>query len=239
MDATHRDAFFLDLDGTLIETTPAPDGSRADARVRDVLRRLSLATRGATMIVSGRPIARIDEALALRLPVAGQYGAEIRFLSPDFDDVRVDVADYPTLLARCTDLARRCGDALVEAKDPTVALHLPHAHPDFPSLLAGMHALAAGSDGRLACVVARDAVELRPADVSKGKVLTGAALFEPFEGRRPVYIGNDTPDTDGFRAAEAGGGFGVSVGTAHAGARYHLSSAGALLDALKAVAASA
>ena len=70
-------------------------------------------------------------------------------------------------------------------------------------------------------------------------MLAGAALFEPFEGRRPVYIGNDTPDTDGFRAAEAGGGFGVSVGAMRAGARYHLGSPGALLDALNAVAASA
>ena len=40
-------------------------------------------------------------------------------------------------------------------------------------------------------------------------------------------------------AAEAGGGFGVSVGVACVRARYHLPSPIALLDALEAVAASA
>jgi trehalose 6-phosphate phosphatase len=239
MDATRHDAFFLDLDGTLIETSPMPDKACADARVRDVVRRLSIATGGATMIVSGRPIAKVDELLAMRLPVAGQHGAEIRFLNPFFDDVRIGLPDCPKVAARCTQLAARCGDARVDARDPTISLHLPHGHPAFPDLVDGMREIAADSDGRLCCVVAHDAVELRPADIHKGKVLAGAALFEPFEGRRPVFIGSDAPDIDGFRAAEAGGGFGVSVGAAQAGARYHLPSSVALLDALKAVAASA
>jgi trehalose 6-phosphate phosphatase len=239
MDATRHDAFFLDLDGTLIETTPTPDEARAGPRVRKVLHRLANATGGATMIVSGRAIAEVDALLDLRLPVAGQHGAEMRFLNPTFDDVRVGVADFDGLQARCAGLARRCGGALVEAKNPTVALHLPRAHPAFGDLLAGAGEVAEDSQGRLACILAHNVVELRPADIHKGMAVAGAALFRPFEGRRPVFVGNDLPDIDGFRAAEARGGFGVAVGEARPGARFRLPTPAALLDALDAVAEAA
>jgi trehalose 6-phosphate phosphatase len=239
MDATRHDAFFLDLDGTLIESTPTPDEACADMRVRDVLRRLSEATGGATMIVSGRPIAKVDQLLEMRLPVAGQHGAEIRFLNPVFDDIRIGLPDYQAIVLRCVELAERCGNAMVEAKNPTIALHLSRLHPDFPELVEGMRRIAADSDGSLCCIVAHNVAEIRPADIDKGKVLAGAALFEPFRGRRPIFIGNDTPDIDGFRAAEAGGGFGVSVGIPRVGARYQLESPASLLDALYAIAEAA
>ncbi|MBL8833835.1 MAG: trehalose-phosphatase [Rhodospirillales bacterium] len=239
MDATRHDAFFLDLDGTLIETTPTPDEARATPRVRDVLFRLARATDGATMIVSGRAIAKVDELLGLRLPVAGQHGAEMRFLNPAFDDIRIGISGYDRLLARCAGIARTCGDARVEAKNPTIALHLSRADPAFDRLLQKVGRLAAASHGRLACIVAHNVVELRPADIHKGMAVAGAAMFGPFGGRRPIFAGNDTPDIDGFRAAEARGGFGIAVGTPQPGARHLLASPDALLDALDAVAGSA
>jgi len=239
MDATRDDAFYLDLDGTLIETTPTPEMARAGPRVRHVLARLVAATRGATMIVSGRAIAKVDELLCMRLPTAGQHGAEIRLLNPAFDDVRVGIEDYPAVLARCAALHARIPGSLLEAKDPTVALHLRRADPRFDELVDGMRAIAKESGGRLACVLAHDVAELRPADIHKGKVLAGAALFAPFSGRRPIFIGNDTPDIDGFRAASGMGGYGVAVGIPCAAARFRLASPDAVLDALDAVAEAA
>lgn len=239
MDATRHDAFFLDLDGTLIETTPTPDEARADPRVRDVLRRLSAATDGATMIVSGRPIAKVDELLEMRLPVAGQHGAEIRFLNPVFDDIRIDLPDYRAIVSRCVELALRCGNAMVEAKNPAIAVHLSRLHPDFPELVNGMRQIEADYGGCLSCIIAHNVAELLPADIDKGKVLAGAALFEPFRGRRPIFIGNDTPDIDGFRAASDMGGYGVAVGIPCAAARFRLASPDAVLDALDAVAEAA
>lgn len=239
MDATRHDAYFLDLDGTLIETTAKPEDARASLRVRDVLCRLARATDGATMIVSGRAIAAVDALLGLRLPVVGQHGAEMRFLNPAFDDVRIGVDDFDGLLERCGRIARQCGGAAVEAKNPAVALHLHRGHPAFGRLLSKVRAVAAGSQGRLACIVAHNVVELRPADVHKGMAVVGAAMFGPFAGRRPIFAGNDVPDIDGFRTAEARGGFGIAVGEPRPGARYRLPSPDALLDALEAVAVSA
>lgn len=239
MDATRNDAFYLDLDGTLIETTPTPDMARACPRVRRVLARLATATRGATMIVSGRSIAKVDEMLGMRLPTAGQHGAEIRLLNPPFDDVRVGVSDYQAVLDRCTALHARLPGSLLEAKNPTIALHLRRDDPRFVEMVSGMRAIAAASEGRLACVVALNVAELRPAGMHKGKVLAGAILFRPFAGRRPIFFGNDTPDIDGFRAATALGGYGVAVGESRPDARFRLDSPEAVVDALDAVAQSA
>jgi trehalose 6-phosphate phosphatase len=239
MDATRSDAFFLDLDGTLIDTTPTPDGARAGSRVRDVLRRLAASTRGATMIVSGRQIAVLDAMLRIRLPAAGQHGAEIRFLNPALDSVHVGVENYEALLARCEAIRERHPGTLLEAKDPTVALHLEAGTPAFLSLLADMRALAAEWEGKLACIVAHNVVELRPANVNKGRVVDCASLFRPFAGRRPIFIGNDIPDIDGFRAATLAGGYGVAVGTALPGARYRIETPDRVLDTLERIAEAA
>ena len=239
MDATRNDAFYLDLDGTLIETTPTPELARAGPRVRKVMERLVAATRGATMIVSGRAISKIDELLCMRLPAAGQHGAEIRLLNPAFDNVRLGIDCYPAILARCQALHAEMPGSLLEAKDPTIALHLRRDDPRFDDLVSGMRAIAAESGGRLSCIVAHNVVELRPADMHKGRVLVGAALFAPFAGRRPIFIGNDAPDVDGFRTASEMGGYGVAVGTPQPSARFRLASPDAVLDALDAVAGAA
>ncbi|MBI1244687.1 MAG: trehalose-phosphatase [Alphaproteobacteria bacterium] len=239
MDATRNDAFFLDFDGTLIDTAPTPDGARAGSRVRDVLRRLMAATRGATMIVTGRPIAVLDAMLHIRLPAAGQHGAEIRFFNPALESVHIGVERYDELLDRCGTIRDRHPGSLLEDKNPTVALHLEAGTPAFLSMLSDMRALAAEWDGRLACIIAHNVVELRPAHINKGRVLDCAALFRPFAGRRPIFIGNDIPDIDGFHAATAGGGYGVSVGTTLEGARYQIDSPDRVLDTLERIAAAA
>jgi trehalose 6-phosphate phosphatase len=51
-----------------------------------------------------------------------------------------------------------------------------------------------------------------------------------FAGRTPVFIGDDTTDEDGMRAAIARGGFGVKVGDGDTLARYRLSDVAAVHD---------
>lgn len=232
MDATRNDAFFLDLDGTLIDTAPTPGEVRVDRRVRAVLRRLARATRGATMIVSGRRIDAVDALLGLELPAAGQHGAEIRFRNPALSSVRLGIEGYERLRARCAELCERLPGASLEAKGATLALHMPESHPSFPSLHAAARALVEAWGGAIACVRAHNVVELRPAHVHKGRAVNCAGFFRPFAGRRPIFVGNDLPDVDGFREATLAGGYGVSVGRALPWSRYRLANPARTLDFL-------
>ncbi|MCM0018476.1 MAG: trehalose-phosphatase [Tagaea sp.] len=233
MDATSDDAYFLDFDGTLIEIAPTPGEARVGQRVRAVLLDLARATRGATMIVSGRRIDAIDAMLGFQLPAAGQHGAEMRFRNPALSSVRLRIAGYRRLRARCAALCVRHPGATLEAKGSTLALHLNADDPHFPALHTAALELAGEWDGAIACVRAHNVVELRPAHVHKGRAVECAGFFGPFAGRRPIFVGDDLPDVDGFRAATLAGGYGVSVGGALPWSRHRLAGPGETLDFLE------
>ncbi|MGA8051541.1 MAG: trehalose-phosphatase, partial [Burkholderiales bacterium] len=68
-------AFFLDLDGTLLEHAERPDAVRVDAQMRRLLAGLQEGAGGALALISGRAVADIDRLCSpLVLPAAGQHG---------------------------------------------------------------------------------------------------------------------------------------------------------------------
>jgi len=72
-------AFFLDVDGTLLDYTERPDAVRAEPAIVQLLAGLHAAAGGALALISGRPIGDIDALFApLRFPAAGLYGIERR-----------------------------------------------------------------------------------------------------------------------------------------------------------------
>ena len=72
-------AFFLDIDGTLLDIEGHPDDVHIGRAELDLVSGLHRATGGALALVSGRPLAGIDVMFhPLKLPSAGQHGAERR-----------------------------------------------------------------------------------------------------------------------------------------------------------------
>ena len=71
-------------------------------------------------------------------------------------------------------------------------------------------------------------VEARPRGADKGAAIRVLAAHAPFGGRRPVFVGDDVTDEDGFREAQAEGGDGVKVGDGATRARYRVESVGAV-----------
>jgi trehalose 6-phosphate phosphatase len=90
------------------------------------------------------------------------------------------------------------------------------ASPDFEILLG--HAVA----------------EARPRGADKGAALHALSMHAPFKGRRPVFVGDDRTDEDGFFAAQALGGHGVKVGPGATLARYRIGTVAGVRDWLAA-----
>ncbi|MEP0452212.1 MAG: trehalose-phosphatase, partial [Roseibium sp.] len=68
-------ALFLDFDGTLTELAPRPEEVQVASDVVSSLQQLQTRLDGAVAVISGRPIAQIDDFLApLHLPAAGLHG---------------------------------------------------------------------------------------------------------------------------------------------------------------------
>ncbi len=206
-------AYFLDVDGTLLDFRPTPGSVCADPMLRELLATTRGLVDGAFAVISGRSIADLDAVLDVPgLPAAGQHGAERR----DARGVRVPDATDPTALDAARDALkpalRRHPRLLLEDKGQSLALHYRQtpllatfAHRALREALLTLGARYHMIEGN--CVV-----ELRPANANKGEAIRAFMNESPFRGRRPVFIGDDVTDEDGFIAVNYLGGISVKVG---------------------------
>lgn len=205
-------AMFLDVDGTLLDIADAPDLVHVDKRLLRLLGSLERANRGAVAIVSGRSIADLDQLFSpLVLPAAGLHGAERRDALGRLHRRPVD----PRLRQAERELARwslsRPG-TLVEDKGAAVALHYRLAPGEEKASHALIRAIAAGLGDDYVVQTGKQVVEIKPAGVSKATAIREFMSEAPFVGRRPVFVGDDVTDEDGFRAVRDLGGVAVGVG---------------------------
>ena len=229
-----KSAFFFDVDGTLLDLRPRPDDVVADEALRALIVNLQNLNKGAVALVSGRSIRDLDRIFQpLRLPAAGLHGAELRF--PDggriattasiMDHARPDVsrfvADHPGLM--------------LEDKGATLAVHF-RARPDLAGeVLTFMHGFAPGDD--IAVQEGKFVVELKPSAFDKGSAIKTIMTQAPFNGRTPVFYGDDLTDEAGFTFVNKVGGLSVRIGErgAPTEAREHLDTPQALHRALEAL----
>jgi len=218
-----RWAFFLDIDGTLLDIAETPDAAEAGRREKSLVRKLHEAAGGALALVSGRSLAAIDELFApLEVAAAGQHGVERRDAHG-----RVHRGSYPrSRLQRAAEAVRDFAgahDGLVfEDKGASFALHYRLA----PELEQAAHAVvrkAAASLGDWVEVQpGKRVIELKPAGRDKGMAIEEFLKEEPFAGRTPVFIGDDVTDEDGFRVVNRAGGHSIKVGEGRTQARWQL-----------------
>src|ERR1700751_2843649 len=72
-------ALFLDVDGTLLEIAPGPVLVRVPDGLPSLIMRLSAAREGALALISGRPLAQLDQLFQpWRGAAAGLHGLERR-----------------------------------------------------------------------------------------------------------------------------------------------------------------
>jgi trehalose 6-phosphate phosphatase len=208
---TPQVALFLDFDGTLTEIASRPNGVQVNGALRGLLSGLQDRLLGAVALLTGRRLAEIDDMLVSpRLSGAGVHGAELRL--PRETEVRLQWRpDTRTLLRR---LCRHFGGdprVVVEDKGVAVSLHYRLAPERAGECHRLMHALVPLEDFEIS--FGRMVVEARPRGANKGRALRAFMQQDPFEGRLPVYVGDDCTDEDGFAAAISLGGFAVKVGT--------------------------
>jgi trehalose 6-phosphate phosphatase len=205
-------ALFLDVDGTLLDIAPRPDGARVPAGLREVLVALSQRLGGALALVSGRTIAGVDRLFKpLLLPAAGQHGAELRrSAQAPVQRVACDV-DFEPFRAPLEHFASSWPGILIEWKGQSVAVHCraaPGSRGELGVLLAELVAKTHGIE----LMDSRSGFDLRPSAVSKGSALEWFLGAPPFRGRVPVFAGDDLTDEDGFAAALRHHGVAIRVG---------------------------
>ena len=205
-------SFFLDVDGTLLDIADAPDLVHVDERLPGLLAALRRASDGAVALVSGRSIADLDRLFApLALAVAGLHGAERRDAS---GRVHYQAAD-PRLQQTATRLAawsEAHPGTLVEDKGGAIAVHYRMAPGSAPEARTAIETALAALGGDYVLQEGKCVFEIKPAGANKAQAIERFMVEPPFAGRRPVFVGDDVTDEDGFRAVRRMGGVAVVVG---------------------------
>jgi trehalose 6-phosphate phosphatase len=205
-------ALFLDLDGTLAPIAARPQDVGPDPRRTSLLARLDEALEGRLAVISGRALGDVDRILEGRVrPVAAVHGLVRRHADGKLEKIPPH-PDLAVAQAAFGALAKAAPGLLVEDKGLSVALHYRQA-PGFAEPCRAEAARLAAETG----LVRQDGamvVELRTPGPDKGDSVRAFLAEPPFRGARPVFVGDDVTDEDGFAAAAALGGFGVLVGPA-------------------------
>ena len=214
-------ALFLDVDGTLLDFADAPGDVHVEPGLIDTLAVLPGRLDGALALVSGRRLMQLDALFEpLQLPAVGLHGLERR------DDGHLDIHQrapaLDAVLAAARALASKYPGALAEDKGTAIALHWRGA----PAAEEPLHEFATSALIDLPgyhLQPGNRVIELRPDGAHKGAAVLSLLASRPFQGRRPVFVGDDLTDEHGFKAVTCHGGFGVLVGRRQpSAARYAL-----------------
>ena len=214
-------AFFIDLDGTLLEFADTPSQVVTDRQFAHLIDGLSHT--GAFALVSGRSIRDMDGLIGVApLPMAGQHGLERRDAAGRIWRAPHGAALDRTIRIEMMSAAARHDGLLLEDKGLSLALHYRRAPRWAEYAQRLVEGLAERSAGSLECLRGNGVAELKLAGADKGSALAAFMHEPPFRGRLPVALGDDVTDECAFAAANRLGGISIKVGAAPSCARYRL-----------------
>jgi trehalose 6-phosphate phosphatase len=223
--ARHLDefAFLLDIDGTLLDLAPTPREVWVPPGLTSTLRYLHDRTAGALALVSGRSLNDIDLIFAPdQFPAVGGHGAEMR-LSVDSEAVAIHAPPMDKeLKRRLAAIAKLSPGILLEDKGYSLALHYrlaPHAEKAIYEAVSLIRADLPNAPievlpGKCVC-------EIKQSGFDKASGVRELMSHSPFQGRRPIFIGDDVTDESVFAIMSDIGGLAFSVGRRAQGVAGH------------------
>jgi trehalose 6-phosphate phosphatase len=207
-------AILLDIDGTLLDLAPTPREVWVPPGLSITLNRLLEKTSGALALVSGRSLNDIDLIFApAQYPAVGGHGAEMR-LSHDSEAVATHAPPMDReLKRRLAAIAKLSPGILLEDKGYSLALHYrlaPHAEKAIYEAVSLIRADLPNAPievlpGKCVC-------EIKHSGFTKATGVRELMTHEPFQGRRPIFIGDDVTDEAVFAIVPEFGGLAFSVG---------------------------
>jgi trehalose 6-phosphate phosphatase len=207
-----RSALFLDADGTLLAFADDPEAVALAPGLLATLDALHEALGGALALVSGRPIDGLDRIFGRPgWAAAGQHGLERRRADGTLVILPVDAGELLHLREAVHTAAKALPGLRVEDKSWSVALHWRERPEHGPAVERLAPAIAAAfpsfelQPGNHVC-------EFKPRGMDKGVAVEAFLGEAPFQGRSPVYLGDDLTDEHAFAVVNARGGMSVRVG---------------------------
>ena len=169
-----------------------------------------------------QPQAELDTlASPYHFPLAGVHGAERRDIHDHTHIVSLPDALTQTLQKQLSAALEALPGTELEAKGMAFALHYRQA-PQHEEAVLALAQTVADAHPQLALQPGKCVVELKPKGINKGAAIAAFMASPPFQGRTPVFIGDDLTDEAGFRVVNQAGGIAVKVGPGDTVAEWRL-----------------
>ena len=190
-----------DLDGTLSEIVPNPDGTMVSEPIRNAIRELRLRM-AVVAIVTGRPVRQACDILGLPdMIYIGNHGFE------RMEDGQVtlteEVSSFASILGDLwaglkTRFART--GLIFEDKGGSFSLHYRSAEDPGMARDALLEAIETMAGGQVRVLMGKQVINvLPPLDLTKGTAVTSLVKENSLSG--VILMGDDVTDIDAFRAA--------------------------------------
>ena len=206
-------ALFFDVDGTLVAIEQEPEAVKVSEELRLLLGRLTAATDGALALVSGRSIEQLDRLFKpLPFSASGLHGLEKRLLPGSVERAVPTSRGLEAAKLELERFAKNHPGTFVEDKGLTLALHYRMAAQHREMAAATVRKLVEADPERLVLLEGKMVFELKPPGFDKGRAIADFMQEPPFQGRRPIFAGDDVTDEAGFARINDLGGIAVKVG---------------------------
>jgi trehalose 6-phosphate phosphatase len=219
-------ALLFDIDGTLIDLAPTPDGIYVPPELPGQLQELWRLTSGALALVSGRMIDDIDQIMKpIKLPAVGGHGVQMRPLADAAVREAIVKPMNPNLKKRFAALAGLSAGILIEDKGYSIAVHYrlaPHAERQIFNAVTAIQADL--PDAPLEVLNGKFVVEIKQEGFSKATAVRELMAQPPFAGRQPIFLGDDVTDESVFGIMPDIDGLAYSVGRKAQGVAGHFDS---------------
>jgi trehalose 6-phosphate phosphatase len=217
-DLDRTSALFLDVDGTLVEIAATPESVVVAPALPGLLAQLQQQLGGAVAIISGRPLSQIDELLhPFSGSAAGEHGVSVRYGNGTLEEAPRGMAVPDIWRDALVAAVARWEGVLMEPKPHGVTLHYRLAPQRGDEVWRLARSLVPDDHETFRLLPAREAVEIGLRSASKGLAVHKLMKQAAFEGRKPIYIGDDFTDEAGISAAQELGGIGLRVGDSFGG----------------------
>jgi trehalose 6-phosphate phosphatase len=216
-------AFFLDIDGTLLDHAPTPSAVIVDARIRALVQALQRHAGGALAMISGRAGRDIEGLFhPLSTPLAGQHGAERRDALGRMHSYHLPSEGLRAAARELAAFEARHPGLVFEDKGLNLAMHYRLAPALGPEVERVVRQLAQALGPHFEVQGGMLLWEIKPSGRDKGKAVAEFVTESPFSGRTPVFIGDDITDESAFSVVNALRGISIKVGPGESVAPYRL-----------------
>lgn len=211
-------AIFLDFDGTLVPIADRPDAILVPSDLSDRLLKLSDRLEGRLALVTGRALNDLERHTGpIGVARAGSHGvarllADGSRLGDEPDDIPAEVREA------LRQFAAENGVSL-EDKSHGAAIHF-RGHEEMEGRIAAF-ATELARDHDLDVTQGKCVVEIVRPGANKGGAVAAFMAHPAFAGSRPIFIGDDVTDEDGFAGVAAFDGISILVGDRENSAAGH------------------